>query len=196
MSDGAMDIGLGAGPIERAFRRRLNEVTGRVLELGTMRWEQDRPTHHGIWLHRDAEHVKVDALNGLDVDVVADAHYLDQAFESGYFDAVIAVSVWEHLRRPWVAVDQLAAVTAPGAPVLIVTHQTFPVHGYPDDYFRFSDMALASLFDGPMWTDVEARHSFPCKIVPPPEVTRWNEVAPAYLNVEAVAVRSEEPWTR
>ena len=33
-----------------------------------------------------------------------------------------------------------------GGLIYIQTHQSFPLHGYPHDYFRFSREALASLF--------------------------------------------------
>jgi len=191
-----MDIGPITDQAQR-FRGLLDAVDGgEVLELGTMRWEQDRPTHHAHWMPDGVEHVRVDMLEGPDVDVVADAHTLVDTFGTDRFAAVIADAVWEHLVRPWVAAEQLAAVCVLGAPIYVSTHQTFPIHGYPDDYFRFSDRALASLFDEQWWDGVESRHAYPCKIIPPAVVTRWNRSAPAYLNVDLCAVRNGEPWTR
>lgn len=163
----------------------------RVLELGTKRSQADRPTHHADWLPEGVEHVMSDFEDGLDVDVLADCHQLDDVFDAASFDAVLAASVWEHLERPWIAADQLAHVTRPGGFVWVATHQTFPVHGYPSDYFRFSDVALASLFRDELWTDVRAGYSGPCQIIPPPDVaaTNWNPKAPCWLHVGVVAVR-------
>lgn len=190
-----MNIGPTTDQAER-FQELLGDVGGGdVLELGTMRWDEAKPTHHGHWLD-GFEHVKADVLDGLDVDVVVDAHELAERFDEARFSAAIADAVWEHLVEPWRAADQLAAVCRPGAPIYVSTHQTFPIHGYPDDYFRFSDRALASLFENEHWITVEAGYAFPCRIVPPPEVTVWNAAAPAFLNVELCAVRSETPWTR
>jgi hypothetical protein len=191
---GSMDFGPLATPKEIAFRKRIAEVNGIVLELGTMRWDESRPTHHVDWLHPDASHVRGDMLDGLDVDIVVDAHDMVDTFRGLSFDGAIAIAVWEHLHQPWVAADQLAAVCAPGAPIFISTHQTFPIHGYPDDYFRFSDRALASLFDNPYWDEVDARLCHPCQIIPPSTVTRWDPAAPAYLCVELTATRSHTPW--
>jgi SAM-dependent methyltransferase len=160
-------------------------VAPEVLEIGTRRWESNRPTHHQEWVPDTARYVMSDFMDGLDVDVVADAHTLEP-FDDHSFDAFVAVSVWEHLERPWVAAQQVARVLRPGGIALIATHQTFPIHGYPSDYFRFSDRALALLFTDAGMETVVSTHLYPCRIIPPPEVTRWNAAAPAFLNVEGV----------
>jgi SAM-dependent methyltransferase len=185
----AMRIGGQATDIEHGFRHHLRELPAgaRVLELGTMRWQADRPTHHAEWLSVDVDHVKVDFLDGPDVDVVADAHNLVDVFGEAVFDAAIAVSVWEHLRLPWVATQQLRQVLRPGAQALVVTHMAFPEHGYPDDYTRWTRHGLAAMFAWAGFDEVRAEHAFPCVIHPPPEVTRWNRDAPAWLNVAIVA---------
>lgn len=158
-----------------------------VLELGTKRWERDRPTHHKEW-RPDATWVMSDIEDGPDVDMVADAHDL-APFLPKAFDAMVAVSVWEHLARPWVAAKAAANVMRPGGILYVATHQTFPIHGYPSDYFRFSDKALALIFEDAGFTVLDVGYSYPCSIKPPPVVTRWNPHAPCYLNVDLVAVR-------
>jgi SAM-dependent methyltransferase len=155
-----------------------------VLELGTLRWEST-PTHHLAWAPHCSTYVMSDVAAGTDVDVVADAHDL-APFTDDAFDAVIAVSVWEHLSRPWLAAQQVARVLAPGGLAYIATHQTFPLHGYPDDYFRFSAEALSVLFGDAGLDTVEAGYAYPCTITPPAEVTRWNPGARCYLNVAGI----------
>lgn len=184
----AMSIGAQPGVIETRFRALLDDMDApRILELGTRRWDTD-PTHHGRWCPEGAEHVKADITEGEDVDVVTDAHCLIDTFGTDAFDAAIAVAVWEHLERPWIAASELAHVCKRGAPAIIVTHQTFPLHGYPSDHFRFSAEAMKTLFGPPLWASCDVEYRYPCQIVPPPEVTRWNTNAEAYLNVEALAV--------
>jgi hypothetical protein len=49
-----------------------------------------------------------------------------------------------------------------GGVLFVQTHQSFPLHGYPLDYFRFSEDALASLFGTQMGFDVRAtNYDFP-----------------------------------
>lgn len=156
----------------------------RVLELGTLATGPSRSTHHGAAIlaaSPGGEHVKSDFQAGYDVDVVADCHNLVGVFGEASFDAVLAVSVWEHLARPWVAGDQVRRVLKPGGVALIVTHQTFPLHGYPSDFFRFSTHALAVCFEG--MEPVRLAYEFPCAILQPREITEWDPRAPCFLNV-------------
>lgn len=181
-----MGIGNTTSGAADTFQRLIAEMESPdVLELGTRRWESNRPTHHQAWVPNAASYVKADFMDGQDVDVVADAHDLEP-FADHSFDAVVAVSVWEHLERPWIAAQQVARVLRPGGVAMIATHQTFPIHGYPSDYFRFSDRALDLLFTDAGLEVVVCLHVYPCTIKPPAEVTRWNPAAPAFLNVEGV----------
>jgi SAM-dependent methyltransferase len=168
---------------------RARGPAARVLELGTLRWEKDRPTHHREW-SPEAAWTLSDIGAGTDVDVVADAHTL-QPFDGGLFDAYVAVSLYEHLRRPWQATQAAYRVLKPGGLLYVATHQTFPLHGYPSDYFRFSREALAGIFEDAHFEIVDVGYAYPCKIEPPPEVTRWNRApdVEAWLNVEVFARR-------
>ncbi len=52
-----------------------------------------------------------------------------------------------------------------GGLLYIQTHQSFPLHGYPNDYFRFSQDALASLFGTTMGFEVVAtNYDFPVRL--------------------------------
>lgn len=173
--------------VEIEFKSALNAIKSpKVLELGTMRSDPAVPTHHAAWMPEGGILVKSDAYDGIDVDVIADAHTL-APFEDSSFDAVIAVSVWEHLSRPWVAAEAVHRVLKPGGLVYVCTHQTFPIHGYPSDYFRFTTEAMKVLFGEPLFTGCVSSYQFPCEIIPPPEVVRWNKLAPAFLNVDCFA---------
>src|SRR4051812_17064329 len=120
-----MQIGSGASELEQAFRAALDEKgTPCGLELGTLRSEGDFPTHHAAWAPRALKYTKSDMAPGTDVDVVADAHTLLEVFASGSYDVVIAVSVFEHLKQPWVVADQLRNILRTKGLAYIVTHQT------------------------------------------------------------------------
>lgn len=155
-----------------------------ILELGTLRWETN-PTHHLEWAPPGSTYVMSDVAAGTDVDVVADAHDLSP-FPAATFDAVVCCSVWEHLARPWLAAQAVARVLKPAGMAYVSTHQTFPLHGYPNDYWRFSTEALDVLFTDAGLERVETGYGYPAAIVPGPEVTRWNTAAPAWLNVTGV----------
>ena len=88
----------------------------------------------------------VDIMEGENVDVVADVHFLSQSI-SGPFDFVYSASVFEHLLMPWKVVSELNKVMAPGGLILTQAPQTWPLHDEPWDFFRFSALAWKSLFN-------------------------------------------------
>lgn len=175
---------------EQVFRERLTEISPRpwILELGTLQSEAGRSTHHMAWLP-EGDWLRGDIEPGADVDVVTDAHKLDN-WDPGSFDAYVAVSLYEHLERPWIAAEAAARVLKPGGLLYVATHQSFPLHGYPSDFFRFSDAALALIFTDAGFEVLYKGYAYACQIIPPPEVSVWNPAAPAWLNVEVAAVRT------
>lgn len=89
----------------------------------------------------------VDVMAGENVDVVGDAHQLSRLFPDQRFDAVTAFSVLEHLLMPWKFVVELNQVLNVGAIGLFATHQSWPLHDAPWDFWRFSDKAWTALFN-------------------------------------------------
>jgi SAM-dependent methyltransferase len=165
----------------------------KVLEAGTLQSVSGRSTHHRAGFPQLAEndYVKLDLRPGPDVDVVGDLHALPNDW-TGQFECFIAIAVWEHLERPWIAAKEVARILAPGGFFLISTHQCFPIHGYPRDFFRFSREALKLIIEdaGLSISACEYRHR--CMIVPPNDVVPqadvgdWNSTWPSYVLVEAI----------
>lgn len=136
----------------------------------------------------------LDIQEGEGVDVIGDAHEASRLFKPQQFDAIYTVSTLEHLRRPWVVAKELAATTRPGGWLYCQTHQSFPVHGYPNDYFRFSTDALREIFAPDTgWRMLQCEYEFPCKVLPVSNAfvhaKDWNFEAPAWLNVHCIAER-------
>lgn len=153
------------------------EAGAKILEIGTKR--HGGGPSHVRHLFPKCEYVLSDMEEGEDVEVVVDCHKLGEKWQNEY-DGIIARSVFEHLENPFVAARAIETALKPGGRFFVQTHQTFPIHGYPQDYFRFTDKALLSLFN---WAhENETEYEFPCKIEPPPGV-RWNKFAASYLNV-------------
>ena len=88
------------------------------------------------------ENGKVQILKmGEGVHIVSDLEELDKNIKEPY-DAIFCPATLEHVRHPWIAMDALYKSLKPEGLLFIDTHQTFPLHGYPHDYFRFSTEAL------------------------------------------------------
>lgn len=86
-------------------------------------------------------------MAGENVDVVGDAHEIAELFEPCTFDRVMAFSVLEHLLMPWKFVIGLNKVLKQGAVGLFTTHQTWPVHDQPWDFWRYSDTTWRSILN-------------------------------------------------
>jgi hypothetical protein len=89
----------------------------------------------------------LDILAGKNVDKVGDAHRLSVLFPTERFDAMMSFSVLEHLLMPWKFAIELNRVLRPGAIGLFCTHQTWPLHDQPWDFWRFSAEAWSALLN-------------------------------------------------
>ncbi|MBV9065401.1 MAG: class I SAM-dependent methyltransferase [Methylobacteriaceae bacterium] len=175
-------------------RARQVRPDARVLEVGTKQSIEGRVTHvHGHFeLVPRANYTMADVEAGNDVDVIADLHSLPVEW-TNRFAAVVAISVFEHLERPWIAAREIARVLKPGGFCFIATHQTFPLHGYPSDFFRFSKEALTLIFEDAGLNVAEAGYQFRTKISVPDEIVpssyheAWNGAFPSYMAVNLFA---------
>jgi hypothetical protein len=126
----------------------------RVLELGTARSVPTRSTRHDEWVQNASEFIGTDIEAGADVDVVADVHRLSDVFGHEQFDVVISCSTFEHFKYPHLAAHEILKVLKVDGLLFVQTHQTFPLHSHPHDYYRFSTDALVSLFSPRMGFEV------------------------------------------
>lgn len=94
----------------------------------------------------DCDYVGFDVLPGENVDICGDAHFLSE-YVKQEVDAVSSQSTFEHLIMPWKVVEEINKVLRVGGLVFTQTHQTWPVHEAPWDFFRFSKEAWRGLFN-------------------------------------------------
>jgi len=124
-----------------------------------------------------------DYQDGIDVDVVCDLHKTEGVFNEK-FDLIISFSVHEHLKYPQLACHNLMKLLNVGGKIYIDTHQTYPLHGYKYDYFRFSREALKAIFSKKMnFKTITSYFDKNCVIVPHQRIDNWNDVAESYLHV-------------
>jgi SAM-dependent methyltransferase len=137
----------------------------RVLELGTRRSIASRSTRHDTWVPHASEYLGTDFASGVDVDIVADVHRLTAVTGEEQFDIIISCSTFEHFKYPHRAAHEVMKALRVGGVLFIQTHQSFPLHAHPSDYFRFSREALAGLFGTQMGFRVLATdYEFPVKL--------------------------------
>jgi hypothetical protein len=181
--------GEAGGELEAAFRARCAELREpRVLELGTRQAVAGVSTMHRDWVPHAAEFLGTDIEGGADVDVVADVHTLSEVVGAERFDVILSASTFEHLKYPGLAAHELLRTLTVGGLLFVQTHQSFPLHGYPSDYFRFSREALASLFGTTMGFEVLATgYDFPAQVYA--RRTADTHRHPAFLNTTLWGVK-------
>jgi hypothetical protein len=168
--------------LEQFHARCAALASPRVLELGTKRTAPTESTRRDRWVPHASEYLGTDIEAGDDVNVVADVHRLTAVTGEERFDVIISCSTFEHFKYPQLAAHEVMKALAIGGLLFVQTHQTFPLHSYPYDYFRFSREALAALFGTRMGMHVVAvDYHFPAKISAPREPTIGEY--PAFLNV-------------
>lgn len=170
----------------------------RVLEIGTAQAIAGVSTHN-MKIFPDttrSDYTMLDIKAGADVDVVGDIHRMPPEW-TDRFDASVADAVFEHLERPWIAAQEVARVLRPGGFCHIVTHQTFPLHGYPNDFFRFSTDALALIFADAGMQVAAVGYEHRTKIILPPELLepaqleKWNRDFPSFAVVKLTATKAK-----
>ncbi len=135
---------------ERAVLKSLTDAQV-VLDFGAGNQEVDDPCI-----------IRMDVVFHPFVDVVADIHALP--FRSDSIDFAFGGAVFEHLRRPQLAADELFRVLQPGGYVYADWNFVIAYHGYPHHYFnatldgiRYTFRAFSELsvgiapFQAPSW---------------------------------------------
>ena len=153
----------------------------RVLELGTTRLFADVKSKHDEWIPHAEEFLGFDILEGIDADIVGDVHRLSEIVGEKQFDVIISCSSFEHFKYPHLAAHEIMKTLKIGGILFIQTHQSYPIHAAPHDYFRFSREAMQSLFGTKMGFRVLATdYEFPVRLFSPQSFV---SLMKSYLNV-------------
>ena len=68
-------------------------------------------------------------------------------FRDNSFDAVISITVLEHVRDPFTCAAEIVRVLKPGGRLLCVVPFLQPLHGYPHHYYNMTGQGLRALFE-------------------------------------------------
>ncbi|MDP6379755.1 MAG: methyltransferase domain-containing protein [Phycisphaerae bacterium] len=127
-----------------ATAAKIFKPSGPVLEIGSLHVQDPevadlRPLFPGL------EYVGCDMREGPGVDRVARIEAL--GFDDGWAGTVLCVNVLEHAWDFRKGCCEIHRVTSPGGMALVTTVFGFDIHGYPEDYWRFTPRALERLFE-------------------------------------------------
>lgn len=123
-----------------------DDVRGRsVLEVGAA--DFNGTPRSVLERHEPAKYMGVDLYPGKGVDLVVGVSFLVDRFGPESFDVVVSTEMLEHVQDWRWAVSQLKRVTGPGGRLLVTTRSPgFYYHGYPHDFWRFTEADFAHIF--------------------------------------------------
>lgn len=106
-----------------------------IVEFGSLQVEPDQP-HDLRPLFSGRRFVGTDLRPGRGVDQVEDLRAL--SFGDGEVGTALCLDTLEHCEDPLAACRELHRVLAPGGICVISSVMFFPIHGYPQDFWRFT----------------------------------------------------------
>ncbi len=169
----------------------------KVLEIGSRARSQITRKE---FLPEGVEYIGFDIKEGPNVDVLGDVHRLSEYIEAESVDVVFSNSVFEHLFMPWKAVLEINKVMKVGGISFHASHQCWPLHEVPWDFWRYSDQAWRALFNEFTGFEVEqAVLGEPGRVIPHyfHEGVRDVDKFPVYLASAVIARKtssSELDW--
>jgi len=178
-----------------ANQKQKNKESFKILELGTKRSIKNCPTNKKELFNNieNIEYIMTDYQHGIDVDILCDLHKINNIFAEESFDLIISCSTFEHLKYPQLCSHNLMKILKIGGRIFIQTHQSYPLHGYKYDYFRFSREAFKSIFSKKMnFTTITSYFTDMCVIIPHNITINWNNVAESYLNVVYIGEKNDK----
>jgi hypothetical protein len=142
--------------VEEFERLYVRPKPGRTLVVGSRVYKtrQDRRK-------KFADAIGVDAVAGEGVDVVADLERpftLQARHRLLGIQHIDCISVLEHSRKPWLIAGTLEELLPRDGTIFLTVPFTWRVHGYPDDYWRFTTSAIRELFPRIKWAKLCYSH--------------------------------------
>jgi len=144
------------GRIRAYIEQHADKLGDDVLEIGSRMtnpnawWIVNRDLAKGTWTGCDMQ-------EGPGVDIVADIHNPPSEWK-GRFSGILCSEVLEHVARPWLALPKLREMIQPDGWLVITTLTSFPIHGFPDDYYRYTPSGLRLLLEDAGFKNVQTEN--------------------------------------
>ena len=138
-------------------------LTGDVLDVGAgtghgKRFLPPQATYYPTDIESARSHIDA-ALTRRGIPLVKYCSVYDIDFEPDRFDACMALSLMEHLDSPDKAITEIRRVVKGGGLIVIQVPFAFPVHGYPTDYWRWTEEGIKLLLRK---NGIEPLHTITC----------------------------------
>ena len=126
----------------KEYFKEANVVNKRILEVGSF-IVGGQESLNLRQLTEGSEFTGIDMREGPGVDVVANSHELP--FVDEEFDLIINYNTLEHDDKPFKSMKEMDRCLKKDGVLLTSTPCYFYIHGYPDDYFRYTPSGVRNL---------------------------------------------------
>ena len=132
------------------IRERLEQFRGPYLEVGSKDYGTTQDLR-SLFTAGD-EYIGIDMEEGPGVDIVldltADFEQIDKKLDKKRFGTIFCLSVLEHCKDPFKMADNLTSLLKPNGQICLSVPFAWQIHGYPNDYWRFTPEGIRKLFAG------------------------------------------------
>ncbi|MBL4782659.1 MAG: methyltransferase domain-containing protein [Porticoccaceae bacterium] len=152
-----------------------------VYEFGALQVQEDPSEEDLRTLFNQVEYVGCDFRDGPGVDRILNLHAIDLPDRTA--GTVISMDTLEHVEYPRQAMSEIHRLLTHDGIVIISSVMNFPIHSYPNDYWRFTPEGFRSLlqdFAHCFVGSCGAQENFPLSIVgigfksAPPDLAAFN----------------------
>lgn len=130
------------------IRQYANQFHGPYLEVGSKDYGSSQDLR-SLFAPRE-RYLGIDMSMGTGVDVVldvtADFDLIDATLHGLRFGTIFCLSVLEHCELPFRMAENLTRLLAPGGSICLSVPFSWKFHGYPSDYWRFTQEGVKKLF--------------------------------------------------
>lgn len=121
------------------------ELAAPICEFGAWQAEGQEDIADLRDLFPDKQYIGADMREGRGVDRILDLHAIDLADAS--VGTVISCDTFEHVEYPRRAIEEIHRILKPDGVVVLTSVMNFPIHAYPNDYWRFTPEGFRSLLN-------------------------------------------------
>ena len=114
-----------------------------IYEFGSLQVNNNPSEEDLRTLFGDVDYVGCDCREGPGVDRLLDLHNIDLPDKTA--GTVIVMDTLEHVEYPRRAVQEIHRILKQDGIVVISSVMNFPIHSYPNDYWRFTPEGFRSL---------------------------------------------------
>lgn len=126
--------------------QRTLSLSGPVLEVGSLQVEGQESIADMRPLFSGDDYIGFDMRSGKGVDQVEDiCCWSLLKLPPTMPNTILCLETLEHIRNPFVAVENMSRMLNADGIILITTVMNFKIHNYPEDYFRFTPRGLAEV---------------------------------------------------